>query len=132
MVTGANEGTSTLRFHMPPLRLRLTMLSTDLGSFVMSLSGTCGGALSSAMFGVPSVAFSARNSTHRPYTSLTDSPYDPATLSGGLVADLVSSLADGWDKASGKPLLPKGTGLNVNFPYLNESCSAPPFVLSSE
>ena len=98
----------------------------------MSLSGTCGGALSSAMFGVPSVAFSARNSTHRPYTSLTNSPYDPATLSGGLVADLVSSLAGGWDKASGEPLLPKGTGLNVNFPYLNESCSAPPFVLSSE
>lgn len=111
VVTGPNEG-------------------TNLGAFVYSLSGTCGAAYASAMFGVPAIAFSAVNSTHRPYYDITDSPYDPATLAGELVANLVNSLADGWDRKS--TILPKSIGLNVNFPNLNKTCSEPPYVLTRE
>lgn len=109
VVTGPNEG-------------------TNLGSFVGSLSGTWGAAFAAALYGTPAIAFSAKNSTHRPYTDIDpNNPYDPATLAGGLVADFVSAMADGFDKSAGGTVLPVGVGINVNFPYLNSSCSAPEF-----
>jgi 5'-nucleotidase len=107
-------------------------VGTNLGVFVYSLSGTCGAAYASVMYGVPAIAFSDSSRTQRPYFNITDSPYDTSILGAELAANLVSSLADGWDRSSGKPLLPLTTGLNVNFPTLNESCSSPPFVLSRE
>lgn len=97
-----------------------------------SLSGTCGAAYASVMYGVPAIAFSDSSHVQRPYFNITDSPYDSSKLAGKLAADLVSALADGWDRSSGKPILPLTTGLNVNFPTLNETCSSPPYVLSSE
>lgn len=97
-----------------------------------SLSGTCGAAYASVMYGVPAIAFSDSSRTQRPYFNITSSPYDSSKLVAQLSADLVSSLADGWDRNSGKPILPLTTGLNVNFPVLNETCSSPPFVVSRE
>jgi 5'/3'-nucleotidase SurE len=103
------------------------------GPFVYSLSGTCGAAYASVMAGTPAIAFSAYNYTHRPYYDINqDDHFDPALLAGEMMASLVSSLADGYDKnnVEGKQVLPKGIGLNVNFPYLNSSCSTPPYILS--
>ncbi|KAK9900242.1 sure-like protein [Cystobasidium minutum MCA 4210] len=103
----------------------------NLGPFLYTLSGTVGAAYASIEYGVPAVAFSAGNSTQRPYTDINyDDPYDPAVLGGKLVAGLVDALADGWDKNGDAPLLPPTIGLNVNFPVLNSSCSYAPYTLS--
>lgn len=77
------------------------------------------------------MAFSAGNSTQRPFTDINyNNPYDPAVLGGKLVAGLVDALADGWDKNGDAQLLPPGIGLNVNFPVLNSTCSYAPYTLS--
>jgi len=103
----------------------------NLGAFVYSLSGTCGAAFAGVTLGIPSIATSAYNFTHRSYKDIDyNNPYDSSLLAANLVANLVSSLADGYDKSSGEPLFPLGIGLNVNLPELSQNCSAPEFHLT--
>jgi len=70
---------------------------------------------------------------HRSYhevnkTTKSGAP-DPATIYADLSSEIVNALAA--NKAHGKPLLPVGYGLNVNYPDItsldNKSCIAPPF-----
>lgn len=110
-----------------------TWTGNNLGPFLYTLSGTIGAAYASIEYGVPAVAFSAGNSTQRPFTDINyNDPYDPAVLGGKLVANLVDALADGWDRNGDAQLLPPGIGLNVNFPVLNSTCAYAPYTLSRE
>jgi broad specificity polyphosphatase/5'/3'-nucleotidase SurE len=120
---------------LPILHLAKTSTDALLAPFysVYSLSGTCGAAFAGVTLGIPSIATSAFNFTHRSYKDIDyNNPYDSSLLAANLVANLVSSLADGYDKSSGKPLFPLGIGLNVNLPELSQNCSAPEFHLTRE
>ena len=80
------------------------------------------------MWGVPAIAFSVSDHYHarartdyctqqagdnnpRPYTNLTDDPYDTSRLAAGLGANLVSALADGTPK--GERIFPLGVGVST-------------------
>ncbi|CAL1703941.1 unnamed protein product [Somion occarium] len=100
------------------------------GPFLYTLSGTIGAAYASIERGVPAIALSAGNSTHRSFTTNTGQADDPANIAGRLSANLVAALASGFDGVS--RLLPLGVGLGVNFPIFGpgSNCSAPPFTLT--
>ncbi|KAK0567134.1 hypothetical protein OC844_000379 [Tilletia horrida] len=99
VVTGPNEG-------------------SNLGLAYL-VSGTYGAARFAVQAGIPAIAFSAGNGTHRPYTDLggeDDQAYTYARIAANIVQQLTKD---------GKPYLPKNTGLNVNFPSaLGRDCSA--------
>ncbi|KAL0569809.1 hypothetical protein V5O48_012154 [Marasmius crinis-equi] len=103
---------------------------SNLGPFLFTLSGTIGAAYTSVERGIPAIALSAGNNTHRPFTSNTGAKNDPANIAGRLTADLVAALAKG--KSKGQRLLPLGVGIGVNFPTFapGNSCVSPPFVLT--
>ncbi|KAK7693133.1 hypothetical protein QCA50_002699 [Cerrena zonata] len=102
----------------------------NLGPFTYTLSGTIGAAYTAVERGVPAIAFSAGNGTHRSYTTNTGLPDDPANIAGRLSANLVAALASGFN-GTGR-LLPLGVGLNVNFPLFTPggNCTAPPYTFS--
>ncbi|KAH8102868.1 5'/3'-nucleotidase sure [Cristinia sonorae] len=101
------------------------------GPFLYALSGTIGAAYTAVGRGIPSIAFSAQNGTHRSYTTNTGLPSDPANLAGRLAANLVAALANGID-TSKERLLPLGVGLSVNLPLFGptSNCTEPPFTLT--
>lgn len=65
----------------------------NAGPTLYTLSGTIGAAYASIERGIPAVAMSAGNSTHRSYTTYTGEDSDPAHLVGKVCA--MPSLFDG-------------------------------------
>ncbi|MCJ1238662.1 hypothetical protein MMC14_006653 [Varicellaria rhodocarpa] len=106
----------------------------NLGPFLYTLSGTLGATYAAVGRNIPAIGFSAGNGGQRSFTNVTNitaSGYpDPATIAAQLSVNLVNQLAA--NTPPGKPLLPLGYGLNVNYPYItsftNSSCVAPPFI----
>ncbi|KAJ3482505.1 hypothetical protein NLI96_g6947 [Meripilus lineatus] len=85
------------------------------GPFVYTLSGTIGAAYNAVGRGIPAIAFSAGNNTHRSFTTNTGAADDPANIVGRLTADLVAAVAHGVNTKKDR-LLPLGVGINVNYP----------------
>ncbi|KAF9074621.1 sure-like protein [Rhodocollybia butyracea] len=81
-------------------------------------SGTVGAACEAALLGVPSVAFSAEGVSQVAYTDLANNDTD--TVTAEIAAALTVKFLDAL-LADGKPYLPSGVSLNVNFP----NCSSP-------
>lgn len=101
------------------------------GPFVYTLSGTVGATYTSVERGLPAIAFSAGNDTHRPFTDLTDDPNDPANLAAKVVVDTVRAVAKDVNVTQER-LLPLGVGLNVNIPTFgpDSNCTAPPLTFT--
>ncbi|OBZ75663.1 Acid phosphatase [Grifola frondosa] len=101
------------------------------GPFIFTTSGTIGATYASVERGLPAVAFSAGNSTHRSFTTNTGKKDDPANLAGQVVAKLVIALAKGVNTKQNR-LLPLGIGLTVNLPIFGpgNDCTEPPFILT--
>ncbi|KAI0340129.1 sure-like protein [Trametopsis cervina] len=102
----------------------------NLGPFLYTLSGTMGATYAAVYKGVPGVAFSAGNGTHRSFTTNTGLPDDPANIAANLTANFVDALAN--TTKPGEPILPTGVGINVNLPTFGpgNACIDPPFVLT--
>ncbi|PIL23722.1 hypothetical protein GSI_13472 [Ganoderma sinense ZZ0214-1] len=101
------------------------------GPFVFTLSGTVGATYVSVERGIPAIAFSAGNNTHRSFTTNTGDASDPANLAAQVVKNLVASVAAGVNTTQER-LLPLGVGLSVNIPTFGpeSNCTAPPFVFT--
>ncbi|KAH9857786.1 5'/3'-nucleotidase sure [Lenzites betulinus] len=101
------------------------------GPFLYTLSGTIGATYTAVERGIPAIAFSAGNSTHRSFTTNTGDASDPANLAAQVVADLVRALSDNVNVTQER-LLPFGVGLTVNIPTFGpgSNCTAPPFTLT--
>jgi 5'-nucleotidase len=97
----------------------------NLGPFTYTLSGTVGSTYAAVERGIPGIAFSAGNATHRPYTDVKSST-DVAVLNAAAAVKVVNQLAKSFK--SGSRLLPFGYGINVNLPVLNASCTNPNYV----
>ena len=76
-------------------------------------SGTYGAAQYAIRQGVPALAFSAGNEDIRPYTELGDEN-DQANIYAESVVQLITQLQT--TQGQQQAILPRGTGLNVNFP----------------
>ncbi|OAA72351.1 acid phosphatase [Cordyceps fumosorosea ARSEF 2679] len=84
--------------------------------FGVQWSGTVGAAVYAARRGLPAIAFSGLVKNRE----LPWNTYPEPTVSrvyAGLAAKLTNALID-----SGKPYLPRGVWLNVNFPDVDENC----------
>lgn len=99
----------------------------NLGPFLYTLSGTIGATYAAIERGIPGIAFSAGNGTHRSYTTIGNNTNDVATLNAKASVKIVNQLAN--SVKSGR-LLPYGYGINVNLPVLNTTCSSPNYVAS--
>ncbi|KAI0637274.1 5'/3'-nucleotidase sure [Trametes polyzona] len=101
------------------------------GPFLYTLSGTIGATYTAVERGIPAIAFSAGNSTHRSFTTNTGDANDPANLAAKVVADLVRALSDKVNVTQER-LLPLGIGLTVNIPTFGpgNNCTAPPFTFT--
>jgi len=96
----------------------------NLGPFIYALSGTVGSTYSAVERGIPGIAFSAGNATHRPYTAVSSNcTNDVATLNAAAAVKVVQQLAT----KSGR-LLPTAYGLNVNLPVMNSTCTLPKYI----
>lgn len=78
-------------------------------------SGTVGGAVHAASRGIPAIAFSGASHGHMRWD--TDPVPNVSSVYAELAANLTNAIA-----ASGKPYLPDGVFLNVNFPDVNDAC----------
>ncbi len=99
IISGPNEGNNT--------------------GLVVNSSGTVANALYGINRGIPSIAISAGETQGRSFTTLVPGT-DVAYKGGDVVLQILESL-----KRRGKlpvPLLPVGTGLNVNIPAVTASC----------
>lgn len=119
---------------MPDLYVGGPNVGTNLGPFLYTLSGTIGGTYAAVGRGIPGIAFSGGSLYgQRSYLNInqtTNTSYpDPATIYAELSTSLVNQIAN--NTKAGKPLLPNGYGLNVNYPSItsltNTSCVAPLF-----
>ncbi|KAK0197438.1 sure-like protein [Armillaria mellea] len=99
------------------------------GPFLYTLSGTIGASYASVERGIPAIAISAGNGTHRSFTTNTGAKDDPANIAAQLVADFVAALAFGIDTTKTR-LLPLGVGIGINMPIFGPGnpCVAPPFI----
>ncbi|PBK96512.1 sure-like protein [Armillaria gallica] len=99
------------------------------GPFLYTLSGTIGASYASVERGIPAIAISAGNGTHRSFTTNTGAKDDPANIAAQLVASFVAALARGIDTTKTR-LLPLGVGIGINMPVFGpgNSCVAPPFI----
>ena len=106
-----------------------------MGPFFYTVSGTVGAAITAIERGIPAIAFSSGNDVPVPYTWVNASTKvglrDPATITARLASTLVETLVQ---KANGGPVMPRGYGMTVNFPFItsltNASCLNPPYVLT--
>ncbi|KZV96537.1 putative acid phosphatase [Exidia glandulosa HHB12029] len=117
-VTSVKFGIQTLSPHFfggpPDIIVAGPNVGSNLGSTVL-ISGTVGAATEGAKEGVPSLAFSGSTGSQVSYTTL------PTSYSGvyaALSTTVTSTIVD-----SGKPFLPAGIALNVNFPSVSGSCT---------
>ncbi|KIK64940.1 hypothetical protein GYMLUDRAFT_56446 [Collybiopsis luxurians FD-317 M1] len=97
----------------------------NVGNNLASLSGsgTVGAACEAAKEGIPSTAFSAAGLSQVSYTDLSNDDAD--TLAAEVFATLTAEFVDAL-LAAGKPFLPPGISINVNYPRSNStSCSSP-------
>ncbi|OSD02773.1 5'/3'-nucleotidase sure [Trametes coccinea BRFM310] len=101
------------------------------GPFLYTLSGTIGATYTAVERGIPGIAFSAGNSTHRSFTTNTNETSDPANLAAKVVVDLVRALSDKVN-VSQERLLPLGIGMTVNIPTFGpgSNCTSPPFTFT--
>ncbi|KAI8998912.1 5'/3'-nucleotidase sure [Trametes punicea] len=101
------------------------------GPFLYTLSGTIGATYTAVERGIPAIAFSAGNSTHRSFTTNTGESNDPANLAANVAANLVRALSDKVN-VSQERLLPFGIGLTVNIPTFGpgSNCTSPPFTFT--
>lgn len=76
-------------------------------------SGTVGAAVEAVKQGIPAIAFSARSGSAISYTEATPLY---AQIYGDLATNITMAIID-----SGKPYLPDGVWLNVNFPNVDEN-----------
>lgn len=87
---------------------------TNLGAFVMGLSGTVGATFAAVSRSIPGIALSASNAAV-PYFNVTGAAH-PAALAAGVAYEVVSAFVENSPK--GQPVLPLGYGVNVNIPAL--------------
>ncbi|KAF1815273.1 sure-like protein [Eremomyces bilateralis CBS 781.70] len=122
---------------LPDLMVSGPNVGSNAGPFVFTLSGSLGAAYSAVERGIPSIAFSAVNSTHRGYTDVADGDTaDVAVVHAKLSTAIVDRLAENFDKGHGHwrrrkdsdRLLPLGYGLNVNIPLITDTCTEPNYV----
>ncbi|KAK0445388.1 sure-like protein [Armillaria borealis] len=99
------------------------------GPFLYTLSGTIGASYASVERGIPAIAISAGNGTHRSFTTNTGAKDDPANIAAQLIASFVAALAHGIDPTKTR-LLPLGVGIGINMPVFGPAnpCVAPPFI----
>lgn len=98
-----------------------------------TLSGTIGATYNSVYRGYPAVAFSGSNTNNSFYQdSLNEDPLDVQNIYASKVVEFVDALFDG--QGENPQLLPAGTGLNVNFPFVSTdsetNCTDPKFTFS--
>lgn len=110
---------------VPDLQLAGPNYGTNLGSFVMGLSGTVGATFAAMSRSIPAIALSASN-TAVPYFNVTNSSH-PAALAAKASYVVVERFINAT--ADGAVVLPLGYGVNVNIPELTED-SMPPIVKS--
>ncbi|KAK0441180.1 sure-like protein [Desarmillaria tabescens] len=99
------------------------------GPFLYTLSGTIGASYASVERGIPAIAISAGNGTHRSFTTNTGAKDDPANIAAQLIVNFVAALTRGIDPTQTR-LLPLGVGIGINMPVFGPGnpCVAPPFV----
>ncbi|KAJ3554464.1 hypothetical protein NM688_g3097 [Phlebia brevispora] len=120
----------------------------NAGPFLYTISGTIGATYAAVERGVPAIALSAGNGTHRSFTTNTGLPNDPANIVAQLTTNFVQALANGVDTKKDR-LLPLGLGIkwvvpahlhpltelmyiSINMPTFGpgSNCTDPPFILT--
>jgi 5'-nucleotidase len=94
---------------------------TNLGAFVMGLSGTAGATFAAVSRSIPGIATSASNKAV-PYFNVT-SASDPAVLAAKVSFQVVNEFIE--NTPEGQQILPLGYGVNVNIPELVNSTMPP-------
>lgn len=94
---------------------------TNLGAFVMGLSGTVGATFAAVSRSIPGIAVSASNKAV-PYFNVTGSSH-PAVLAAKVSFEVVNEFIE--NTASGQAVLPLGYGVNVNIPELVNGTTPP-------
>ncbi|EUC38230.1 hypothetical protein COCCADRAFT_1034 [Bipolaris zeicola 26-R-13] len=95
---------------------------TNLGPFVMALSGTVGSTFAAISRSIPGIATSASNRAV-PYFNVTG-PSHPAVLAAKASFGIVNEFIK--NTPAGQKVLPLGYGVNVNIPELTNATSSPP------
>lgn len=111
---------------MPDLALAGPNYGTNLGPFVMGLSGTVGATFAAVSRSVPAIALSASNKAV-PYFNVTSEEH-PAALAAKAAYHIVERFID--STAPGGVVLPLGYGVNVNIPELDANGTLPPIIKS--
>lgn len=111
---------------VPDLALAGPNYGTNLGPFVMGLSGTVGTTFAAMSRTIPAIALSASNKAV-PYFNVTGDSH-PAALAAKasylVVEQFINKTADG------QVILPIGYGVNVNIPELSADGTLPPIIKS--
>lgn len=94
---------------------------TNLGAFVMGLSGTVGATFAAVSRSIPGIAVSASNRAV-PYFNVTG-PAHPAVLAAKVSFEVVNEFIE--NTAAGQTVLPLGYGVNVNIPELANGTTPP-------
>ncbi|KAF1839381.1 acid phosphatase precursor [Decorospora gaudefroyi] len=94
---------------------------TNLGAFVMGLSGTVGATFAAVSRSIPGIATSASNKAV-PYFNVT-SASDPAVLAAKVSFEVVNEFIQ--NTPEGQEILPLGYGVNVNIPELVNNTMPP-------
>lgn len=88
-------------------------VGTNLGPNING-SGTVGAACEAALEGIPSAAFSASTASQISFTTLNTDPNSALSISARIYADLTTTFTTTL-LAAGRPILPPGISVNVNF-----------------
>lgn len=94
---------------------------TNLGPFVMALSGTVGSTFAAISRSIPGIATSASNKAV-PYFNVTG-PSHPAAVAAKVTFEVVNEFIKNTPK--GQKVLPLGYGVNVNIPELTNGTMPP-------
>ncbi|KAJ4409124.1 hypothetical protein N0V91_002941 [Didymella pomorum] len=94
---------------------------TNLGAFVMGLSGTVGATFAAVSRSIPGIATSASNKAV-PYFNVTGLNH-PAALAAKVTFEVVNEFIE--NTPSGQSVLPLGYGVNVNIPELVNGTTPP-------
>jgi 5'-nucleotidase len=94
---------------------------TNLGAFVMGLSGTMGATFAAISRSIPGIALSASNKAV-PYFNVTRASH-PAVLAAKVSYEVVNEFIE--NTMDGQAILPLGYGVNVNIPTLVNGTTPP-------
>lgn len=94
---------------------------TNLGAFVMGLSGTVGSTFAAVSRSIPGIAISASNKAV-PYFNVSGANH-PAVLAAQVAFEVVNEFIE--NTATGQAVLPLGYGVNVNIPELVNGTTPP-------